>query len=193
MEMSLSLSSHIFPACLPAPSLPVNTRTNCWITGWGTRTGQWKLAAPYEIQEAKVAVFERKFCEINVHVPVATTTINHDLVLCVADLKYGNSICKGDHGGPLVCSIQDTWYLMGVSSWGLECKEPTGISYFTKISNFVPWVNKSRSAVPMPPAEDDTQAISGPPMVNFTISSQRSSQKAKTNTMILLLFLLLIL
>lgn len=100
---------------------------------------------------------------------------------------------QGDHGGPLVCSIRDTWYLMGVSSWGLECKEPTGISYFTKISTFVPWVNKSRSAVPVPPAEDPAQAKGGPPMVNFTISSQRSSQKAKTNTMILLLFLLLIL
>ncbi len=44
---------------------------------------------------------------------------------------------QGDSGGPLVTMVEDTWYLVGVTSWGYSCGRAVAPPIFTRVANFV--------------------------------------------------------
>lgn len=44
---------------------------------------------------------------------------------------------QGDSGGPLICNGK----LMGIVSWGISCANPRYPGVYTKVSNYVDWIN----------------------------------------------------
>ena len=68
-------------------------------------------------------------------------------MLCSGTFEGGKTACSGDSGGPLVVPLEDgTFIQAGVVSWGLSgnngegCEETALFSAYTRISNFVPWL-----------------------------------------------------
>nr|XP_035162503.2 serine protease 40 [Callithrix jacchus] len=53
-------------------------------------------------------------------------------------------------GGPLVCPLNGTWFLMGLSSWRLDCHSPVGPSIFTRLSYFTNWISQKKRESPPP-------------------------------------------
>ncbi|XP_054334327.1 serine protease 40-like isoform X3 [Pongo pygmaeus] len=74
----------------------------------------------------------------------------HEDMLCAGDLITGKAICRGDSGGPLVCPLNGTWFLMGLSSWSLDCCSPIGPSVFTRLTDFTNWINQKKTEGPPP-------------------------------------------
>jgi len=69
-------------------------------------------------------------------------------MLCSGSYEGGKTACSGDSGGPLVVPLDDGSYVQaGVVSWGLSaqggqgCEETAYFSAYTRISNFLPWLN----------------------------------------------------
>jgi len=69
-------------------------------------------------------------------------------MLCSGTYEGGKTACSGDSGGPLVVPLDDGSYVQaGVVSWGLSarggqgCEETAYFSAYTRISNFLPWLN----------------------------------------------------
>lgn len=76
-------------------------------------------------------------------------------MLCSGSFEGGKTACSGDSGGPLVVPLTDgTFIQAGVVSWGLSaatgegCEETALFSAYTRISNFVPWLNETINANP---------------------------------------------
>ncbi|SEP75692.1 serine protease [Thalassovita taeanensis] len=74
-------------------------------------------------------------------------------MLCSGSFEGGKTSCQGDSGGPLVVPLDDGSYVQaGVVSWGLSagpnktCAENAIFSAYTKVSNFLPWLNQTISA-----------------------------------------------
>lgn len=69
-------------------------------------------------------------------------------MLCSGTYEGGKTACQGDSGGPLVVPLDDGSYIQaGVVSWGLAisetrtCVENATFSAYTKLSNYVDWLN----------------------------------------------------
>lgn len=70
-------------------------------------------------------------------------------MLCSGTFEGGKTACSGDSGGPLVVPLNDGTYIQaGVVSWGLSaqngqgCEERANFSAYTRVSNFLPWLNQ---------------------------------------------------
>jgi len=74
-------------------------------------------------------------------------------MICSGTFAGGKTSCQGDSGGPLVVPLNDGTYVQaGVVSWGLSaganmtCAEDAPFSAYTKISNYVPWLEATINA-----------------------------------------------
>lgn len=71
-------------------------------------------------------------------------------MLCSGSFEGGKTSCNGDSGGPLVVPLQDgTFIQAGVVSWGMSsaatnsCLETAMFSAYTRISNYIDWMNQT--------------------------------------------------
>lgn len=76
-------------------------------------------------------------------------------MLCSGTFEGGKTACSGDSGGPLVVPLDDGSYIQaGIVSWGLSasngqgCEEKALFSAYTRISNFLPWLEQTIAANP---------------------------------------------
>lgn len=76
-------------------------------------------------------------------------------MLCSGTFEGGKTACSGDSGGPLVVPLEDGSYIQaGVVSWGLSadsgsgCEEAAQFSAYTRVSNFLPWLEETIQANP---------------------------------------------
>uniref|UniRef100_A0A452V778 Coagulation factor X n=1 Tax=Ursus maritimus TaxID=29073 RepID=A0A452V778_URSMA len=59
--------------------------------------------------------------------------------------------CQGDSGGPHVTRFKDTYFVTGIVSWGEGCARKGKYGVYTKVTNFLKWIDKSmkgRSTAP---------------------------------------------
>eukprot|EP00074_Homo_sapiens_P085733 XP_016860928.1 serine protease 40-like [Homo sapiens] len=69
------------------------------------------------------------------------------------EAQRGSVSPKRDSRGPLVCPLNGTWFLMGLSSWSLDCCSPVGPRVFTRLPYFTNWISqKKRESTPPDPA-----------------------------------------
>lgn len=76
-------------------------------------------------------------------------------MLCSGTFEGGKTACSGDSGGPLVVALNDGSFIQaGIVSWGLSgiggkgCNESAPFSAYTRISNYLPWLNATINANP---------------------------------------------
>lgn len=74
-------------------------------------------------------------------------------MLCSGTFEGGKTSCNGDSGGPLVVPLGDGEYIQaGVVSWGMSsastrsCAENALFSAYTRVSNYVDWLNQTVNA-----------------------------------------------
>lgn len=71
-------------------------------------------------------------------------------MLCSGTYEGGKTSCNGDSGGPLVVPLGDGQFIQaGVVSWGMSdsstqsCSETAFFSAYTRVSNYVDWLNQT--------------------------------------------------
>lgn len=91
---------------------------------------------PASLRKVTVPVVSRTTCRAE----YGTSAIT-DNMFCAGVTAGGKDSCSGDSGGPIVDSSK---VLQGVVSWGYGCAEANYAGVYTRIGNFVDWINTNK-------------------------------------------------
>ncbi|XP_063819881.1 trypsin-like isoform X1 [Pseudophryne corroboree] len=123
------LSDVVQPIALPAPCPPGASppaQTLCLVSGWGY-TG---VVNPDILQCVNVPIVSDEDCRKSY--PGEIT----DNMICLGYPEGGKDSCQGDSGGPVACNGE----LHGIVSWGYGCAQPNYPGVYTKLCNYVQWI-----------------------------------------------------
>uniref|UniRef100_A0A287D601 Serine protease 50 n=1 Tax=Ictidomys tridecemlineatus TaxID=43179 RepID=A0A287D601_ICTTR len=140
LQKKLKYNKYVRPICLPGLDYALEESSLCTVTGWGSpqaRGPQFQT-----IQEKEVVILNSKECDAFYHsfsrIPSLVQIVNSQMI-CVKDGSREN-FCYETTGEPLVCSLEGTWYLVGMMSWGPGCNKSEAPPIFLKVSAYQAWI-----------------------------------------------------
>ncbi|XP_027718512.1 serine protease 30-like [Vombatus ursinus] len=146
--LQLDSSSQITPVCLPAPQTQFVNGTLCWVTGWGkTNTAD----VSWVLQEVQVALIDAQTCDALYHINNPTASgqpLVLDDMICAGYEQGQKDACQGDSGGPLVCKENNTWFQVGVVSWGDGCALPNRPGVYAWVQAYTDWIETTINFAP---------------------------------------------
>uniref|UniRef100_A0A8C0H7H6 Peptidase S1 domain-containing protein n=1 Tax=Chelonoidis abingdonii TaxID=106734 RepID=A0A8C0H7H6_CHEAB len=112
----------------------LNSRV-CLISGWGNTLSSG-TNYPELLQCVDAPVLTEAECSDAYPGQITTNMI------CVGFLEGGKDSCQGDSGGPVVCNGE----LQGIVSWGIGCALQGYPGVYTKVCNYVDWIEETIAA-----------------------------------------------
>ncbi|XP_043822604.1 anionic trypsin [Dromiciops gliroides] len=127
------LNARVAAISLPKSCAPAGTE--CLISGWGN-TVSFGADYPDVLQCLEVPLLSEAQCQASY-----PRQITENMV-CAGYLEGGKDSCQGDSGGPVVCNGE----LQGVVSWGYGCALKNKPGVYTKVCNYVDWIETTIAA-----------------------------------------------
>ncbi|XP_023211840.1 limulus clotting factor C-like [Centruroides sculpturatus] len=139
----LTLTKYIRPVCLTTSAISdhnIQPGIKGVVSGWGRdETGRPSNV----LKQTNLTVISNHICNLKNHIIITRN------MFCagVTDGERLRDTCRGDSGGPMVFQYETDgiirWFLEGIVSWGTStgCATPNKFSGFTKVSNFIVWIN----------------------------------------------------
>uniref|UniRef100_A0A8D0BHX2 Peptidase S1 domain-containing protein n=1 Tax=Salvator merianae TaxID=96440 RepID=A0A8D0BHX2_SALMN len=128
LSTKATLNSRVKAISLPTSC--VTTGTQCLISGWGNTAS---TNNPDLLQCLDAPVLSSSQCS-NAYPGQITKNM-----ICVGFLEGGKDSCQGDSGGPVACNGQ----LQGIVSWGIGCAQKGYPGVYTKVCNYVSWIEST--------------------------------------------------
>ncbi|KAF6084006.1 coagulation factor X [Phyllostomus discolor] len=141
LRVPITFRRNVAPACLPekdwAESALMTQKTGI-VSGFG-RTHE-KGRASTTLKMLEVPYVDRNTCKLS-----TKFTITQNMFCAGYDSKPEDA-CQGDSGGPHVTKFKNTYYVTGIVSWGEGCAHKGKFGIYTKVTNFLRWINRSMKA-----------------------------------------------
>ncbi|KAM9328522.1 uncharacterized protein KZ484_019919 [Pholidichthys leucotaenia] len=138
LHRPIKLGRYVVPICLPARnSTFIRTLAgirHATVSGWG-RLAQSGSPARF-LQRLELPRVPLQECRRHTGLNITRN------MLCAGLKGGGQDACQGDSGGPLVTRYKKTWFLTGVVSWGKGCARANMYGVYTKVSNFLDWIEE---------------------------------------------------
>uniref|UniRef100_A0A8C3VPQ6 Transmembrane protease serine n=1 Tax=Catagonus wagneri TaxID=51154 RepID=A0A8C3VPQ6_9CETA len=121
--------------CLPEASATFQPNSTVYITGFGALF--YGGESQNNLREARVKIISDDVCK---QPHVYGSDIKSGM-FCAGYLEGIYDACRGDSGGPLVGKdLKDTWYLIGIVSWGDNCGQKNKPGVYTKVADYRNWI-----------------------------------------------------
>jgi len=162
----------ILPVTTPTDDALVVQGAQAMVTGWGaTREGG---AIATQLMEALTPIVTNADCSLS----YGTITDN---MLCAGYVEGGKDACQGDSGGPLVVPTPDgSWKLAGVVSFGYGCARANFYGVYTRVANYVPWMEQWIGTSLTTPDETTTPVGAETPTTDENTSATLAPDQAIT-------------
>ncbi|XP_047910908.2 trypsin I-P1 [Anser cygnoides] len=135
IKLSKAATLNSYVNTVPLPTSCVAAGTTCLISGWGNTLSSG-TQYPNNLQCLNAPVLSSSQCS-----SAYPGQITNNMI-CVGYLNGGKDSCQGDSGGPVVCNGQ----LQGIVSWGIGCAQKGYPGVYTKVCNYVSWIQSTISA-----------------------------------------------
>ncbi|OCT71189.1 anionic trypsin-2 [Xenopus laevis] len=130
LQEPAQLNSVVQTIPLPTECAPVGSM--CLISGWGNTLSSG-VNYPDRLQCVDAPILSHQQCQESYPGRITNNMI------CLGYLEGGKDSCQGDSGGPVVCDGQ----LQGVVSWGRGCALPGYPGVYTKVCNYLSWIDET--------------------------------------------------
>ncbi|XP_045386432.1 LOW QUALITY PROTEIN: probable threonine protease PRSS50 [Lemur catta] len=151
LKRMLQYNNYVWPICLPGLDYVLKDNSVCTVTGWGLPKADGVWPQFRTIQEKEVTIMNSKECDDFYHsfskIPSLVQIINSKMI-CAKDVSR-EEFCYEVSGEPLVCSMEGTWYLVGMVSWGAGCQKSQAPPIYLYISSYQHWIWDRLSGQPL--------------------------------------------
>uniref|UniRef100_A0A8C8S5S0 Uncharacterized protein n=1 Tax=Pelusios castaneus TaxID=367368 RepID=A0A8C8S5S0_9SAUR len=137
LSSEVIFNEYALPICLPNPNLAtllIAEGMKGMVSGWGST--YHKGPATRFLLKVTLPLVNMETCR------QSTEKLITDNMFCAGYAARAQDACKGDSGGPFAVSYRNTWYLLGIVSWGEGCAEEGKYGVYTRVANYVPWIKE---------------------------------------------------
>lgn len=131
-------NKYALPICLPTRDLAEHELTRngrqMMVTGWGSTSDMEKKNYSTLLSYIKIPMVPRNECAQVMRYAIS------DNMLCAGTLGDRKDACIGDSGGPMITKYKNTWFLVGLVSWGEGCGKKEKFGVYTKVSQYLEWI-----------------------------------------------------
>ncbi|NXJ89863.1 FA7 factor, partial [Corythaixoides concolor] len=137
LSSDVVFNEYVIPICLPSPNLAALLSEEGrigMVSGWGATHDRGSTLR--FLMKVWLPIVAMETCQR------ATDRLVTDNMFCAGHGAAGADACKGDSGGPFTVSYHNTWFLLGIVSWGEGCAEQGKYGVYTRVSNYIPWIKE---------------------------------------------------
>ncbi|NWH60964.1 FA7 factor, partial [Geococcyx californianus] len=137
LSSDVVFNEYVIPICLPSPSLARLLSEEGrigMVSGWGAT--QDRGSTLRFLMKVQLPIVNMETCHRS------TDRLVTDNMFCAGYSMEVADACKGDSGGPFTVSYHNTWFLLGIVSWGEGCAQRGKYGVYTRVSNYIPWINE---------------------------------------------------
>ncbi|XP_062438628.1 vitamin K-dependent protein C isoform X1 [Rhea pennata] len=137
LSSDVVFNEYAIPICLPSPNLATLLTEEGrvgMVSGWGAT--HYRGATLRFLMKVKLPIVSMDTCQRS------TDKLVTDNMFCAGYEAEAEDACKGDSGGPFTVSYHNTWFLLGIVSWGEGCAEKGKYGVYTRVSNYLPWIKE---------------------------------------------------
>ncbi|KRZ79028.1 Serine protease 30 [Trichinella papuae] len=136
LKVEIPHSEYISPVCLPYQNQELPWGETCFVSGWGLTRESGKPSP--KLRQVGIPILRNNNCPF----------IDAEDMFCAGAMSGGKDSCQGDSGGPLVCKLNDTFYQMGIVSFGDGCARKDHPGIYTKVPHYVKWIYDEAAKLP---------------------------------------------
>ncbi|NWW94989.1 FA7 factor, partial [Rhynochetos jubatus] len=137
LSSAVVFNEYVIPVCLPSPNLAAllseEGRVGT-VSGWGATHDRGSTLR--FLMKVRLPIVSMETCRRS------TDRLLTDNMFCAGYDTEATDACKGDSGGPFTVSYHNTWFLLGIVSWGEGCAEKGKYGVYTRVSNYIPWIKE---------------------------------------------------
>lgn len=136
LQSPITFSTTVRPICIGPNYFTealVKWASPATVSGWGRTRFQGRTSDI--LQKVEVPFTDRTECTQSSSARITP------FMFCAGYYDEAKDACQGDSGGPHTNSIQDTWFLTGIVSWGEECAKDGKYGVYTRVSVYYRWIN----------------------------------------------------
>ncbi|XP_033356794.1 proclotting enzyme-like [Bombus vosnesenskii] len=128
-------TKEIRPICLPSgPQLYIGCTAT--VIGWGSLRESGPQ--PAILQKVSIPIWSNNECKLKYGAAAPGGIV--DSFLCAG--RAAKDSCSGDSGGPLMVN-DGRWTQVGIVSWGIGCGKGQYPGVYTRVTHFLPWIQKN--------------------------------------------------
>lgn len=134
--------NNIAPVALNANRADTLEGVMSTVVGWGNMSADFSYF-PYRLQEVQLPIVSNLECKaVNAQTQASLRQAITENKMCAGYITGGKDSCQGDSGGPLLIKRNGQYYLAGIVSSGNGCALPLAYGVYTRVANFVNFINK---------------------------------------------------
>ncbi|XP_036313136.1 coagulation factor X [Pipistrellus kuhlii] len=148
LKTPISFRMNVAPACLPEKDWAESTlmtQKSGIVSGFGRIHEKGRTSVTLKMLE--VPYVDRNTCKLSTGFSITSN------MFCAGYDSKLEDACQGDSGGPHVTQFKDTYFVTGIISWGEGCARKGKFGVYTKVTNFLKWIERSMKAKARPQGE----------------------------------------
>ncbi|XP_023152358.2 complement C1r-A subcomponent-like [Amphiprion ocellaris] len=146
LDQPITFDSSVMPLCLPAEGATYDTGVMGLVSGFGITINRGREVLTNRLKYVQLPVVDQETCSSSLSSIRRTRSDVPNLtenMFCAGVPEGSKDSCQGDSGSAFTLRENGRFYAAGIVSWGIECGKRGTYGVYTRVSNYLPWINNT--------------------------------------------------